>query len=565
MTKKVLFEIENADIVDENPDSQFAIADLLLFSSGSNRHEMYCSEEVLKQTAPTAYEKPIIFEYDKRFGDFGTHNEKTTIPAGFIVPDTAEFKRLDDGRLSLHVLGKVWKKYSHEFLSVFKRNKRTNSKLSVEMELTDYEERSDGLIEMKNFIYAAACILGEFITEASPGANIQLLSFSENDQREYEQAVKEEFAITDFPDIGGTKPIQLKYSKYQEFDYDYAQELKNDYPEIWKKGGKIRGDDVFELWGKARSGSKSQSITQWIKEREAWAQRHKYDNNIAGIVACMKWGVTVAKGVDFMKSIVDQEISKERHSAFFADDQEYLSLEESPKTENEEISMEKDEEKVEKEVFEEKTEETETETKEEETKEEMSVETKEEECAVSEEKEESEETEKDEETEESEEKEEEMSLDAYLDVAAMLSMLEAETEQNKEIVYAVENKEYGKVIAALFAKAQEFSTAKNALVEEMSALKEFKNKVETEQKAFAVNSTLKEVEDVMPKDVVESLRQEAEEINFDALDGWKNKVKAQAFSYAKDKKPGDDIVRIALPIGGKDKKTGGSVWDRLNK
>lgn len=177
MTKRIVFDIESADIVEENPDSQFATAKLMLFSSGENRHSMVCSEDVLKETASTAFEKPIIFEVSNALGDFGTHSDKT-VPAGFIAPNSAEFIRLDDGRLSLSVLGKIWRSYSGKFIEIFKRNNRTNSKLSVEMELKDYEVRSDGLLEMKDFAYTAACILGEFITEASPSANNFFVLFS---------------------------------------------------------------------------------------------------------------------------------------------------------------------------------------------------------------------------------------------------------------------------------------------------------------------------------------------------------------------------------------------------
>ena len=62
LTRKINFEIEDAQILDENVNSQFADARLRLFSSKINRHNMVCSEEVLKKTADTAYEKPIIFE-----------------------------------------------------------------------------------------------------------------------------------------------------------------------------------------------------------------------------------------------------------------------------------------------------------------------------------------------------------------------------------------------------------------------------------------------------------------------------------------------------------------------
>mgnify|MGYP003429228865 FL=1 len=89
--QKLLFDVESAEMIEEDSNSQFATAKMLLFSSGSNRHSMVCSPEVLREMADTAYEKPIIFEFNTMYRDFGSHNEKTTIPAGFIVPNSGSF------------------------------------------------------------------------------------------------------------------------------------------------------------------------------------------------------------------------------------------------------------------------------------------------------------------------------------------------------------------------------------------------------------------------------------------------------------------------------------------
>lgn len=194
MVEKISFAIEDAEIIEDLNNSQFATAKLTLFSSGTNRNGFYCSEEVLRNAATSAYEKPIIFEVNETFGDFGSHNPKRTTSAGFIVPQTGEFVRQADGRLSFVVLGKIWKHYSGKFLDIFKFNAKTKSKLSVEMELLGKSKREDGYFEMKNFVYAAACILGDMVTEASKGANIQMLTFSENDEQEFKKALDLEFS-----------------------------------------------------------------------------------------------------------------------------------------------------------------------------------------------------------------------------------------------------------------------------------------------------------------------------------------------------------------------------------
>ena len=65
MTKKLYFNVEEAEILDDDPLSQFATARIVAFSSGVSRHETTCDVETLRKTAHTIYEKPIIFEYNQ--------------------------------------------------------------------------------------------------------------------------------------------------------------------------------------------------------------------------------------------------------------------------------------------------------------------------------------------------------------------------------------------------------------------------------------------------------------------------------------------------------------------
>lgn len=221
MSKIVNFEIQDAEILDENIDSQFATARLLVFSSGMNRHDMNCSEEVLRRTAPTIYEKPIIFGVDRKYTDFTSHGEDT-VPGGFIVADSAEFVPLSDGRVSLQVMGKIWKKYSGTFMDIFKKRPDSTKKISVEMELTDFEMLDEEIIEMKDFSYTAACVLGDEVIEASPGAKMEMLSFA---RKEYMQDYNKEFGMMRYKDIDFLIPdsvkknAQLGIQKFRELGY----------------------------------------------------------------------------------------------------------------------------------------------------------------------------------------------------------------------------------------------------------------------------------------------------------------------------------------------------------
>jgi len=122
--------------------------------------------------------------------------------------------------------------------------------------------------------------------------------------------------MTNFPTKGEDKKVSLRNSNHPQFDFDFASNVKEQTPEIWKAGGNIRGNEAFELWGKAREGSESPSVIEWIKEREAWIARHFEDgkqfkgddepnlSNIAGVVAQMKWGTIGTLGEQGMKDVI---------------------------------------------------------------------------------------------------------------------------------------------------------------------------------------------------------------------------------------------------------------------
>jgi hypothetical protein len=121
---------------------------------------------------------------------------------------------------------------------------------------------------------------------------------------------------TNFPKKGDDKKISLRNSEEKQFSYEFAKNLKEQQPKIWKAGGNIRGNEAFMLWGRARKGEDTEAIRAWIKEREAWAKRHYRDgqkfkgdvepnlSNVAGVVAQIKWGVIGNLGEQGMKDVI---------------------------------------------------------------------------------------------------------------------------------------------------------------------------------------------------------------------------------------------------------------------
>lgn len=128
---------------------------------------------------------------------------------------------------------------------------------------------------------------------------------------------------TDFPKKGDDLKISLRNSEYPQFDRDFAENIKEFNPEVWDAGGNVRGNDAFVLWGRARDGSETEGVLDWIKEREAWAARHFGDgeqfaggdlepnlSNVGGVVAQIKWGVIGNLGEQVMKDVILELVKK---------------------------------------------------------------------------------------------------------------------------------------------------------------------------------------------------------------------------------------------------------------
>jgi len=128
---------------------------------------------------------------------------------------------------------------------------------------------------------------------------------------------------TNFPKKGDDLKISLRNSEYPQFDRGFAENIKEFNPEVWGAGGNIRGNEAFTLWGRAREGSETEGVLDWIKEREAWAARHFGDgeqfasgelepnlSNVGGVIAQIKWGVIGNLGEQKMKDVVLELVKK---------------------------------------------------------------------------------------------------------------------------------------------------------------------------------------------------------------------------------------------------------------
>jgi HK97 family phage portal protein len=133
---------------------------------------------------------------------------------------------------------------------------------------------------------------------------------------------KKDKEITNFPTRGDDKKVSLRNSQYKTFDINYAQKLKANYPEIWRAGGNIRGNEQYsKLLPIAKNNGVANGLSdeRAIRKREAWIARHLKDGSqfsdpkhpinlstIGGIVAQIKWLAIGSIGVTKMKKVLNE-------------------------------------------------------------------------------------------------------------------------------------------------------------------------------------------------------------------------------------------------------------------
>ena len=597
--EKLNFEIEQTDVVDEGCNSQFATAKVRIFSSGESRNDTYCSEEALKETAKTIDNKPLVYNISKVFGDFSSHNSpEDTLIAGFAVPGSQEFERLPDNRLSLSVLVKLWKRYAPIAMDIFKRD-GGKKKVSVEVDLLDSEENENGIRNMKNFAYNAICILGDLVTEASPGAQLEILSFAEENKK-YKEAVAVEFGSYDDVDFTIPDEVKKNVSKGLELYKQYnngATSVSLASARYIMKNEKVTPERIRHISKTHRSNKfknikKSPPNEEFIsymlyggKDGMEWSEKISKDlddqdekylsyfNEIITFPYKSKSEMNPAlKGIDPPISLSQaNEIARQADAIGTDKDKNgwAIAIANFKKTHvvkngiwvKRSENMEKFSEKEEDPKEEEKKEFEESEVKEEEKKE--FEEGKEEEKKEFEEGEDKEEKKEESEGEKKEEdkEEEKMSLDQNLDVAAFLAMLTNETDAYSNLIkeeFEKEDKNFAKIFEAMCGKMCKME-------EEKKEFLSYKKEIEDNKFKFAVESTIKDIESHsnIPQDKKEYLIEESKKFNLENIEAWKNFAKAEAFEFAKKEEKDDSELKIGNPWETFSKKDKKSVWDSI--
>jgi hypothetical protein len=166
---------------------------------------VYIAEQALLRDGETIYDKPITYEYDVWNQDVKSHTENQ-VPCGFVSPNNnpIAFKKVQDGRIFMNVVGKIWKRYAKNLMEVLKRDIR--KAVSLEIEVLDFDEET---FTINKFSILGITILGREILPAIKDANLTVLSFSK-DKESYYQKFEDKNVI----DINNSKEASMDSSSW---------------------------------------------------------------------------------------------------------------------------------------------------------------------------------------------------------------------------------------------------------------------------------------------------------------------------------------------------------------
>jgi len=242
--------------------------------------------------------------------------------------------------------GEVWISYDHDILRALVENdKETSERVRAEWKdsLRTWEEARRALklpplptptdtIALPaglQLVPAAAAVIDPraVMDEApatdnetpavGPGPNVDEDEEEELEGDEAEEGLADEQGraegVTNFPAKGDDKAVSLRNSQWSLFPVSEAEDLKANWPAIWRKGGNIRGNRQFiALTPIAKRGGKPDGLAEEnaVRLREAWGARHRKDFQLAGVVAQIKWLVVGDRGLPFMREVIREAKAK---------------------------------------------------------------------------------------------------------------------------------------------------------------------------------------------------------------------------------------------------------------
>ena len=562
MENKYYFSVSDIQTVATEDSVEFAIAKIAVLSTKPNSHKVNITEEILRRDGLSILGKWVVADFDGTDTTTHTNNEKIV---GIIPNDqTPEFVKNEDGSVTMFVEAVISKIYATEVYELFRTHNFRN--VSVEMGTADDTEREDGSIDIAGLCIYGVTILGLSVGGSCPDANMSIIRFSSDDASKYYHNTKH-FSLRE---LAEKRNEDLKVTSHPIDKSRNAVDMGS-----WD-GDKAKDDLLKEKNFKTLAKSVCLLLEDGWEDKEKSALKYPVMNLKNGKWVYNAQGLSSARtyGEQHDPSVADKAISIQKKLGLYKDNED-SNKEEKEKMGNEDNKNFSNSEDKEKDVIMEenkekdmacgddkdmacgdkKMAESEDEKLKDEKKEEDNI--KDEEKKMAEESEDEKLKEEKEEEDDIKDEEKKFSLDAYVDEAAMIAMLENETEENKALANQVA-KEFS--ANDIVAKILELS-------KENAELKAEKKLVEVEKAEKKFSAIMASVKEDLDEKTFAELSEEGKGLSFEELGGFENKVKAFAYEATKKNKDNneeDDVVRFASS-NNENVETDNDVFNRISK
>lgn len=541
-SKRCNFEVDNFKVVEENSNSQFATLEIDVCRSGQNSHKMPISRSAIEYAANSIKGKPILAAFDILDTDFLGHEENEQ-PVGFFVeeePQIIEKEYDGNPELFIRAKGKVWKRYFDNAMNIFKR-KGGKTDVSMEIDMLDFQEPEHGQEGFINIFSILGCtLLG--VKPAIRGAEAKVLSFAEMKDEYDKESSKSDLERFANERMDKMAEVTYKINKTELKDTPWGDvdktAMRNKIMKAINKATLVKS--VYALvedgWQDAPSEHLKYPLMQLVGDTFYY---NRYALSSALAYAKQENETSVINKVEklYRKFNLEDEGGDDKNMA-----------EDKTKDMSEEI-MENQEEVMEEQV--------ESETDEMQADETFVDDDKE--VDVADENDEPDDKEPEDSDENAEEFEKQdtcsdteedmcngkMSLDVNAYAGAMLEMLKAETDEQRN--------EARKLGLSDDEKLNIVMEECYSIACELAELRKFRIDTLKEKTVFATQQILAEVKQDLPPDKYTELEEKAKECQFDEIENFK--IKAQAFAYEfgvkKDVKKKDEHIRMGFDLNTK--------------
>ena len=541
-SKRCNFEVDNFKVVEENSNSQFATLEIDVCRSGQNSHKMPISRSAIEYAANSIKGKPILAAFDVLDTDFLGHEENEQ-PVGFFVeeePQIIEKEYDGNPELFIRAKGKVWKRYLDNAMNIFKR-KGGKTDVSMEIDMLDFQEPEHGQEGFINIFSILGCtLLG--VKPAIRGAEAKVLSFAEMKDEYDKESSKSDLERFANERMDKMAEVTYKINKTELKDTPWGDvdktAMRNKIMKAINKATLVKS--VYALvedgWQDAPSEHLKYPLMQLVGDTFYY---NRYALSSALAYAKQENETSVINKVEklYRKFNLEDEGGDDKNMA-----------EDKTKDMSEEI-MENQEEVMEEQVKSETDEMQADETFVDDDKE----------VDVADENDEPDDKEPEDSDENAEEFEKQdtcsdteedmcngkMSLDVNAYAGAMLEMLKAETDEQRN--------EARKLGLSDDEKLNIVMEECYSIACELAELRKFRIDTLKEKTVFATQQILAEVKQDLPPDKYTELEEKAKECQFDEIENFK--IKAQAFAYEfgvkKDVKKKDEHIRMGFDLNTK--------------